>query len=409
MTEAQHCRLVTFLGTGRHDEELKQHRYQSTIYIWQETKASRMTEWVMQGLTECLPCPPDDVVVLATGTALKKIGPRLETAKRDPDFPAIQIVNYPEGGDPETLWSQFDCLKENLRASEGTRVVLDITHGFRSQPFFAAAVLAFIRGLDRPRREVQVVYGAHEARDNVKNTTPVWDLTPFIDLLDWTRELTLFLRTGRSRGVEELMESAIGFEDLAASIGRFGADLETIRTGALLLGRDSEPASAHALHQQLKTVERTVAHRFPPFHDVLEVVRQMVAPLVIKPQPLNTREAHAALANLARLYFSIGRYVEAATTAQEGWVSLYATDVAATPGDPGCTSDSRKDAADLWRKSEKKYPHKASQIRNDINHAGYGDNPATHEKIIKDVTSLVRDFCNATLKKTDKMRWRRCF
>lgn len=402
MSEPIGCRLITFLGTGRYDPEIKANRYKQTSYRWEDQKQSQQTEWVMQGLAECLPSPPDEIIVLATATAQCKIGDRLKAASSQSDFPHFEIVEFPEGGGRQVVWQQFDCLKNLLRAPHGTRIVLDITHGFRSQPFFAAAVIAFIRALDHPRREINVVYGAYEAKDVLDNITPIWDLTPFVDLLDWTRELVLFLRTGRAKGVEELVSDAPEFTDLASSIGRFGADLQTIRTGALLLGTEDAAASSRSLQREMDAAKDTVEQRFPPFADVLQEVRRMVDPLVIERQPLNTAEAHGALSSLATLYLSMGRYVEAATTAQEGWVNLYAADDAATPGTALCDASPRKEAADLWRQSEKKYPHKASKIRNDIDHAGYRPEPLTNERIIKDVTSLVDNFRQAARKPRKK-------
>jgi CRISPR-associated protein Csx16 len=391
------CRLVSFLGTGQFDAEIKANRYRPTKYGWGQ-KLSKETEWIIQGFSECFPLPPDEIIVLATPTAREKILERLKTAGQSPTFPDFRMIEFPEGGDDHVVWRQFSCLKNNLRVENDTNVVLDITHGFRSQPFFAAAVIAFIRAIDEPRRKIQVVYGAYEAKDEGSNVTPIWDLTPFVDLLDWTRELMLFLKTGRAKGTEKLIGSAPEFAALAKSIGRFGADLETMRTGALLLGSGDEKSAAGDLQGELDAAKGHVEDRFPPFADVLEQVRGMIDPMVINPQPLNTPEAHGALANLAKLYLSMGRYVEAATTAQEGWVSLYADDAAATPGNERCDASPRKEAAEVWRASEKKYPHKASKIRNDIDHAGYRPLPMTRDKVIEDVTSLVENFASATRK-----------
>ena len=68
-----------------------------------------------------------------------------------------------------------------VRAAAGTKIVLDITHGFRSSPFFAAAAVAFTRLVDKNLADLQVVYGAFEARD-ANNITPIWDITPWLIL-----------------------------------------------------------------------------------------------------------------------------------------------------------------------------------------------------------------------------------
>ena len=98
------------------------------------------------------------------------------------------------------LWHQFQKIKEQLRHSAGP-VMLDITHGFRSSPFFAAAVASFVRAVDENPPDLRIGYAAFEARKD--GVTPIWDLSEFVSLLDWTSALALFLRTGRSADVAE--------------------------------------------------------------------------------------------------------------------------------------------------------------------------------------------------------------
>src|SRR5207302_1058631 len=80
-------------------------------------------------------------------------------------------------------------------------VAFDVTHAFRSQPFFAAAVTAFVRAIDRDPPAIRVFYAAFDARKD--GITPVWELTPFIELLDWAQSMMLFLHTGRSGPVAD--------------------------------------------------------------------------------------------------------------------------------------------------------------------------------------------------------------
>lgn len=107
---------------------------------------------------------PAEIIVLATPTAKEKHGKDLcvdlDHAGFGPELRAI-----PEGGASRDLWQQFEIIKTALRAPAGMQVILDITHGFRSQPFFAAAVVAFIRAVDVREVPLFVVYGGFDAKD----------------------------------------------------------------------------------------------------------------------------------------------------------------------------------------------------------------------------------------------------
>lgn len=381
-----HCRLVTFLGTGN---------YQSVIYRDPASGCcAPQTTWIARALAELH--RPTEIVVLATKKAEATHGTALRADLGGAGF-TIELRTIDEGGEPQHLWQQFEAIKAALRAPAEWQVILDITHGFRSQPFFAASVVAFVRAVDENPPPLRVVYGGFEAKDSA-GVAPIWDLTPFIDLLDWTREIMLFLKTGRGAGVAEKLKEVSELADLGSALQRFGRDLETIRTGSLLLGTATAESSAHALAHQVETCRQWVHRTLPPFADILHLLEQKVRQLLVRPEPLNSPDAHKALVNLAQWYVEMGRYVEATTAAQEGWISLYADGEAAFPGRAGCTNDERKAASGRWFAADKRKHSKASHIRNDIDHGGYRPKPADADAVIANVSSLVADFRKAARK-----------
>jgi CRISPR-associated protein Csx16 len=144
----------------------------------------------------------------------------------------------------------------------------------------------------------------------------------------------LFLRTGRSDGVAEhterlgrdlgrlWAEHKEGPPPALAALGRelqrFGRNLETVRTGALLFEGEG---SAARVAQRLRAARGT-ADAPPPLADVLDrLENEMLLPLIGAGQDLTSAEGHRALAALARLYLRMRRWAEAAAIVREGWVT----------------------------------------------------------------------------------------
>jgi CRISPR-associated protein Csx16 len=231
-------RLVSFLGTGK---------YEPVTYEFDGRRAGA-TPFVARALAELL--EPAEVVILATAEAEQKHRAALEQAFAAAGIAAPRFERVPAGGDRAELFELFRILRQQLRGRDGP-IVLDITHGFRAQPFFAASVVAFARAVDEKPATLRVVYGAFEQRRE-DGRAPIWDLSYLVDVLDWAAALRLFLRTGRAgeaaateRLGRELRKSwaESGREgeppqlrELGEALGGFGEDLETLRTGDLLLG-----------------------------------------------------------------------------------------------------------------------------------------------------------------------------
>lgn len=396
-------RLVTFLGTGK---------YQPVVYRDPASeRCAPQTTWIARALAELH--RPTEILVLATPKAEATHGSALLADLRSAGF-TVELRTIDEGGEPQHLWQQFEAIKAALRAPAEWQVILDITHGFRSQPFFAASVVAFVRAVDENPPRLRVAYGGFEAKD-AAGVAPIWDLTPFIDLLDWTREIMLFLRTGRAVGVAQRTQ-ALGralsrawadggragakptLPALAKALGALGRDLETVRTGAMLLGSDKAAASAAQLIAAMGEVRDSLAQHIPPLADVLDRIETMAQPLVISTATLNTPEGHAATAALAQLYLGMGRYSEAATTVREGLITLYAEDSAACPGRKGFDGKARESAETAWRTRDDQGSRTVAAIRNDIDHGGYRSRPLPADRLTEQIDKLVTAFADAEAK-----------
>src|SRR5262245_20632441 len=152
--------------------------------------ASQMTEttYCLDG-RECRTCfmaeaaarlfAPDRLLVVVTQEARAKNLADLE--RRLAGFLAPQPVDIPSGKSEEELWAIFNAIAAVI--DDRDTIIFDVTNAFRSLPILSFLVASYIR-VARGARVERMIYGAFDAA--VDGRTPVFDLTPFVRLLDWT-------------------------------------------------------------------------------------------------------------------------------------------------------------------------------------------------------------------------------
>ncbi len=190
-------KALTFLGKNK---------YETVTYVWKE------------GQVECV-CQthlfPEAVArIFQTEKVLVFVTPQ---AKAHAHFQTLtqrlgntlQPVDIPEGRSEAELWQIFDYVADSVE--EGERVILDITHAFRSIPMIVFAVAAYLRRVKNVHIE-RIIYGAYEAREPLRQSprpedrAPVFDLTPLLDLLDWLSGAEFLLRRSNATLLAERLE-----------------------------------------------------------------------------------------------------------------------------------------------------------------------------------------------------------
>ena len=129
----------------------------------------------------------------------------------------------PSGKSTNELWQIFDVYADAV--DEGDKIILDITHGFRSFPVLALPAITYLRQVKKAEF-THIIYGAFEAQDRAKNETPIFDLTPFVILLDWTNAVNVFQLTGDARPIAELDIH----KDISNALTKLSESLLTNRT-----------------------------------------------------------------------------------------------------------------------------------------------------------------------------------
>lgn len=115
----------------------------------------------------------------------------------------IEPVYIKNGDDENEIWENFrtifDCLKPN------DEVYFDITHGFRSLPMLVLVLNNYSKFL-KDIKIASITYGNYEARNEL-NEAPIIDLTSLSELQDWTAAANMFITTGNTKSITELLKN----------------------------------------------------------------------------------------------------------------------------------------------------------------------------------------------------------
>lgn len=145
------------------------------------------------------------------GVSLEREGLKIRLTRLRPTAP-VETIDIPEGKSEKEIREIFQKLHANLNA--GDEVIFDITHSFRSIPMLALVALHYSKVIKRVRL-TGIYYGAFEVLGSQreveqmpleKRLAPVFDLTPFDNLLDWTVAIGVFLRSGNAALATQLAE-----------------------------------------------------------------------------------------------------------------------------------------------------------------------------------------------------------
>jgi hypothetical protein len=197
----------------------------------------------------------------------------------------------------------------------------------------------------------------------------------------------MFLKTGRASDAGKATEhlgrdlrktwfqgGKLGEEPNLKEFGealiRFGADLETLRTGDLLIGRGAVDSSADKLLKAAKDARANALRHAPPLADILDQVIAIAEPLAGQRTDLSGTSGRTAVAALADVYLRFRRFSETVATVREGWINFYAAEAALCPGDERFNADERFRAECLARAIDKNF-RSIGNRRNDLLHAQY--------------------------------------
>ncbi|MCL6535206.1 MAG: TIGR02221 family CRISPR-associated protein [Armatimonadetes bacterium] len=296
-------KLITFLGTTD---------YHQVNYRWNDQTYE--ATFVQEAFVHWL--KPEVTCVLLTEEARAKHWDKL-SQKLQGHTQTIEI-DIPDSKSEAKLWQIFTAISNAVH--EGDEIAFDITHSFRSLPMIALLTIAYLKQVKGVKVQY-VLYGAYEARDD--RGAPVFDLTPFADLLDWLAAAKMFMATGNSSELGQLIKDvqdaahrnkSAYTENLPLALKNFGAALEEVSDDLLLARVPNLPKSVNNLIEKQKRARSEVSQWTPPLTLLLDKIAAAYAPF--QDDSLPTQAA------LIRWYLDQNHIVQAMTLARE-WVVSY--------------------------------------------------------------------------------------
>jgi CRISPR-associated Csx2 family protein len=336
-------------------------------------------------------------------------------------FAAPQKVSIPNGESEGELWEIFRTMSDNL--TEDEEVVFDITHAFRSLPLVAFIAAAYLRKTKNINLKA-IIYGAFEAKKKKEDgteVTPVFDLTPFVDLLDWMAATDKFVTTGNAQGLADLLKkshqalwrNAVPENrlNLPRQLQGLGSALNGLSL-ALALTRPHEVSErAEDLNSKLSASVSELEKWAQPFVVLLEKIKESYAPF--------SRNDLETQRKLICWYVEREQFTQAFTLAREWLVSvtcrLSKEDMI----------EGRQRAEELLNRALEQIREKVtkdiggspslpsevvsawqavSDLRNDLAHCGFRKQPRPSNKILNAVKALPRQLEAVALEKIEQHR-----
>lgn len=283
-------KVISFLGLGN---------YSDTMYVYngQEYLTPFMAEAAFHFFI------PDTLLVFVTKEAKEKTLPLLTNR-----LPEATPVDIPSGKSEEELWQIFDRISSSIDL--GDQVIMDITNAFRSIPILSFISLSFVRTV-RNINVSKLIYGAFDA--SIDGKTPVFDLTPFLNLLDWTTATDAFLKYGRADDLVPLARH--GYSDIANTLDELTKSLQTSRTAGVM-------QSAHGLSEKIATSRNPHKASSMPFHLLLDQINHEYSDFGLDDPTNHVGEYLEKQLDMIKWYISKGMYVQALTSMREWLITL---------------------------------------------------------------------------------------
>jgi CRISPR-associated DxTHG motif protein len=171
-------------------------KYQETCYVFQERKCSGCFSTLV--LVQLLDIPKDEKILLLVTPATAQFFPDLQTQFDRYGYRNLEMVSIPYAEDEESILQIVLILTEIVK--EGERVILDVTHSFRSLPFVYFVSILFLRAFKNVSID-GIYYGAFEEG---REFNPIIDLTPLFSMAFWFHAVQTFRETGSVQTLWEI-------------------------------------------------------------------------------------------------------------------------------------------------------------------------------------------------------------
>jgi CRISPR-associated Csx2 family protein len=266
--------FISFLGTSE---------YKECIYTL-DTQRSRVVEFVQSALAELFVKEGGDkYFVFTTEGAIEKNwqGLQNEIQCLKLNIP-IENIKIPDGKSVDEIWQIFQAIFDCLENED--ELYVDITHSFRSIPLLASALLQYAKFLKKVTVKA-IYYGAHDARKNENgiDIAPVFDLTAFSAIQDWSTAAHSFIAFGDAERLTSLTQDTIkpvlkesqGKDAAAASLRQVFKYIPTL-CNAIKTNRGLEIIKGENQKQIIDNVQTLEQNLLPVLNPILREIQQSV-------------------------------------------------------------------------------------------------------------------------------------
>ncbi|TFZ39378.1 TIGR02221 family CRISPR-associated protein [Soehngenia longivitae] len=225
-------KVITFLGTGKY--ELMTYKLENE----QGEKFEFTSKYVQSALAKMLNDVKFYVVLTEEAKKIHWIGSEGNGLKKEFDENCTSYEEVPimDGKSEIEIWEIFNTVYDLIE--EKDEIYVDITHSFRSIPLIIMSVLNYAKYTKNINIK-KIYYGAFEAK-TVDNHEPIFDLSLFNKLTDWSIAADKFLKTGYSEDLSSLIHQAVSqlasknkeaqkVDKLQKKLNEFSNSLYTVR------------------------------------------------------------------------------------------------------------------------------------------------------------------------------------
>lgn len=218
----------------------------------------------------------DEMIVFVTEVARQTAYPYLDRLGDQ----RIVAVDIPDGRTPDERRLIFEKLLNVVE--DGDRVIFDVTHGFRSIPFFAFLAVAFLKSARQNVTVERILYG-ELGQDGQPGQ--IIDLTEYLDLLDWMSATDQFVNLGNSHAlVNRVKEAALDDQTPDADrsiLQELATSLDNVSRSLHLAIPDMTMSAAFQLQNSLDQAREILKRDLRPFLPLANRVEAAFEPMML--------------------------------------------------------------------------------------------------------------------------------
>lgn len=376
-------KAITFLGTTD---------YKEANYVYKQTPVT--ARFFGLALPKFFP-EIEEVILFVTPTVAKHDNLILFEHFFHRQHPNVNFRSQPipEGHEEQQLWDIFKALTDVTK--EGDNLVFDITNSFRSFPFLVFLATAYLHRVKNVEVS-HIVYGAFEATNKETKQTPVFELTPFVSLLDWLAATNQFIYTGDARYLASQLEKEDNPE-----LNPLANAVRAISTGLDLLRPFDVSQATGDLSNLLKQAQPILPEPFELLANKLETEYSQFAC-----EPDDIKASLQRQLAMINWYYHANRYVHTLASSREWLISLlgwhFGVDIKSVDErteieillSGGKQGDRVSKHIDNWASVKngdelRKLWSPLANLRNDVLHVGFRKNPRSVDDINEQVKQVV--------------------